>query len=212
MKNDTDIRKEAYLRIIKWELCWWLVAIAGGLLIAGAFSGSEIVNLFQHGFQGIRDCWVGIMYLLVAGYIVYSLLGILREKRKLIGHGIQAEAVVTAIQKETDAEKGKETLVAVYEFTLPGGKKRQIKEPIENSRAGHLGLIEVGSRVPIFVDRNNPDTFYLYIQSYPPILSGRQGIYRPHKEAQKARHGCEDHRASDAQASGQEATGAPQST
>ena len=165
MKNDTDIRKEAYWRIIKWELCWWLVAIAGGLLIAGAFSGSEIVNLFQHGFQGIRDCWVGIMCLLVAGYIVYSLLGILREKRKLIGHGIQAEAVVTAIQKETDAEKGKETLVAVYEFTLPGGKKRQIKEPIENSRAGHLGLIEVGSRVPIFVDRNNPDTFYLYIYS-----------------------------------------------
>ena len=165
MKNDTDIRKEAYRRILKRELCWWLVAIAGGLLLAGVFSGSGIVNLFLHGFQGIGSCWAGIICLVVTGYIAYSLLGILREKRKLIGHGIQAEAVVTAIQKETDAEKGKETLVAVYEFTLPGGKKRQIKEPIENSRVGHLGLIEVGSRVPIFVDRNNPDTFYLYIYS-----------------------------------------------
>ena len=144
MRNDTDIRKEAYRRILKRELCWWLVAIAGGLLLAGVFSGSGIVNLFLHGFQGIGSCWAGIICLVVTGYIAYSLLGILREKRKLIGHGIQAEAVVTAILKETDAEKGKETLVAVYEFTLPGGKKRQIKEPIENSRAGHLGLIEVG--------------------------------------------------------------------
>ena len=98
---------------------------SGGLLIAGAFSGSEIVNLFQHGFQGIRDCWVGIMCLLVAGYIVYSLLGILREKRKLIGAWHPGRSRRHRHQKETDAEKGKETLVAVYEFTLPGGKKRQ---------------------------------------------------------------------------------------
>ena len=85
MRNDTDIRKEAYRRILKRELCWWLVAIAGGLLLAGVFSGSGIVNLFLHGFQGIGSCWAGIICLVVTGYIAYSLLGILREKRKLIG-------------------------------------------------------------------------------------------------------------------------------
>ena len=162
MRNDTDIRKEAYRRILKRELCWWLVAIAGGLLLAGVFSGSGIVNLFLHGFQGIGSCWAGIICLVVTGYIAYSLLGILREKRKLIGHGIQAEAVVTAIQKEIDVEEGGEAFVAVYEFTLPGGRKWKVKEQLNGSQAGLLGLIEVGSRVPVFVDRDHPYKFYLY--------------------------------------------------
>ena len=162
MMNETDIRKEAYRRILKRELCWWLVAIAGGLLLAGVFSGSGIVNLFLHGFQGIGSCWAGIICLVVTGYIAYSLLGILREKRKLIGHGIQAEAVVTAIQKEIDVEEGGEAFVAVYEFTLPGGRKWKVKEQLNGSQAGLLGLIEVGSRVPVFVDRDHPYKFYLY--------------------------------------------------
>ena len=52
--------------------------------------------------------------------------------------------------------------MAVYEFTLPGGRKWKVKEQLNGSQAGLLGLIEVGSRVPVFVDRDHPYKFYLY--------------------------------------------------
>ena len=99
----------------------------------------------------------------MTGYIAYSLLGILREKRKLIGHGIQAEAVVHGIQKEIDVEEGGEAFVAVYEFTLPRAVGNgRLRNSSTASQAGLLGLIEVGSRVPVFVDRDHPYKFYLY--------------------------------------------------
>ena len=50
--------------------------------------------------------------------------------------------------------------MAVYEFALPGGSKHRFKESVSSSMAGILGLIRVGVKLPLFVDRNNPDIFY----------------------------------------------------
>lgn len=157
----SEIRQEVYMRLRKRELRWWIAIVAASILLAAIFCRSEIAASIKDGFRWSETWLIGGICLIVGFSIGYSLTISLRNKKKLVRYGILAEAVVTDIKKEHDVEEDKDMFVAVYEFTLPGGENRRIKEPLNASQAGLLGLIEKGSRVPVFVDSSHPYIFYL---------------------------------------------------
>ena len=100
----------------------------------------------------------------------------IRRSFTRFAQGILTEAEVVELKDEKDSD-GKLTTMAVYEFALPGGSKQRFKESVSSSMAGILGAdTEVGVKLPLFVDRNNPDIFYK--DETPPYGTIRSGYGR----------------------------------
>lgn len=87
-----------------------------------------------------------------------------RHKKELgvISRGMLTEAEVVELKEEKYPDSdGQLRTMAVYEFTLPSGRTHRFKESVTSSMAGALGQIRVGTRLPLFVDGENPDNYNL---------------------------------------------------
>ena len=151
--KEKDLRKEAYKESKKSQRKETVIVFA---VIAGAgalFWCALIPINFWFG------CGLGLFLIAVACFFAHATWKRHQTELHAVAQGILTEAEVVELKDEKDSD-GKLTTMAVYEFALPGGSKHRFKESVSSSIAGILGLVRVGTRLPLFVDRNNPDIFY----------------------------------------------------
>lgn len=103
-------------------------------------------------------CGLGIFFIALIYVFIHSFRKRHKKELDVITQGILTEAEVVELKEERDADDQLKTM-AVYEVTLPGGRKHRVKESVTGTMAGCLGMIQVGTRLPIFIDQNNPDQF-----------------------------------------------------
>ena len=139
-----------------------LILIIAMLAGAGLFLGSAAMS---HSFY--LGCGVGLFFIALAYHVVNKFRKKHKKELDVIRQGILTEAEVVELREERNSDDQLKTM-AVCEFTLPGGRKHRFKESTSSSMAGVLGLIRVGTRFPLFVDRNNPN----HIHVVKPKLSG----------------------------------------
>lgn len=151
--KEKDLRKEAYKESKKSQRKETVIVFA---VIAGAGA------LFWCALIPINFCFgcgLGLFLIAVACFFAHATWKRHQTELHAVAQGILTEAEVVELKDEKDSD-GKLTTMAVYEFALPGGSKQRFKESVSSSMAGILGLIRVGVKLPLFVDRNNPDIFY----------------------------------------------------
>ncbi len=103
-------------------------------------------------------CGMGLLFIAVMYVFVFSFRKRHKKELDVITQGILTEAEVVELKEELDSDDQMRTM-AVYEVALPGGRKHRVKESVTSTMAGCLGIIRVGTRLPIFIDQNNPDQF-----------------------------------------------------
>ena len=120
---------------------------------AGILSGCAMIPVYFW-----LGCGLGLFLIALACYFARVIWMQHQTELHAVAQGILTEAEVVELKEEKDSD-GKLTTMAVYEFALPGGAKHRFKESVSSSMAGILGLIRVGVKLPLFVDRNNPDIY-----------------------------------------------------
>lgn len=152
--KEEDLRQEAYKECKKSQRKETVIVFAI-IAVAGTLSGCAFIPVYFW-----FGCGLGLFLIALAGYFARVIWKQHQTELHAVAQGILTEAEVVELKEEKDSD-GKLTTMAVYEFALPGGAKHRFKESVSSSMAGILGLVRVGARLPIFVDRNNPDIFYL---------------------------------------------------
>lgn len=153
--RETDIRRDAYNDCKKSQRkeMMLIIAILSG---AGLIFALGMATVSSYASYGIALLFLTLIYIFIRAF---------RERHKkeleVIMRGILAEAEVVELREEKDPDSDRLITMAVYEFTLPGGRKHRIKESVTSTMAGVLGAIRVGTKATVFVDPNNPDIFYL---------------------------------------------------
>ena len=159
--NDRDIRQKVYARYAKRQR---RVLFFIGLLV------TFVLWIFSN------FLWAGVTFFASAVGISLGVLAIcfiptfrrFRRERRLFGQGILTEAEVTDIHDEVDGD-GDRKKVVEYRFTSSDNGVRTVRRSYYNLDL-MPGLLRVGSRVPVFIDRDNPGHYhielYLLKQAY----------------------------------------------
>lgn len=151
--TDRDIRQKSYSRCKKHFgrmilLCLLIVAFFGPVAYTA--------------WDAISFGWIFMACIFaIAGWLFVYSLRLFRERRDLVLFGLLFEAEVTDLKSKIDSNDGKEYLSEfTCEITLPGGKKRSLKKEA-NGLSELLGLVKLGIKLPVFVDRRNPDVYFI---------------------------------------------------
>ena len=151
--KEEDLRQEAYKECKKSQRKETIIVFAI-IAVAGTLSGCAFIPVYFW-----LGCGLGLFLIALACSFAHATWKRHQTELHAVAQGVLAEAEVVELKEEKDSD-GKQTTMAVYEFALPGGSKHRFKESVSSSMAGILGLVRVGTRLPLFVDRNNPDIFY----------------------------------------------------
>ena len=151
--KEEDLRQEAYKECKKSQRKETIIVFAI-IAVAGTLSGCAFIPVYFW-----LGCGLGLFLIALACSFAHATWKRHQTELHAVAQGVLAEAEVVELKEEKDSD-GKQTTMAVYEFALPGGSKHRFKESVSSSMAGILGLIRVGVKLPLFVDRNNPDIFY----------------------------------------------------